>query len=1078
MKPITKMNGRVALLTLLIASALVLPLRIVASKYGAGGGPVHTEPGENGMSADLTERFSQLPISFEENRGQAASSIKYQSRVPGYRFRFASSEAFVEMETDAREADTIASHGIAAGSREKRASLRLGFPGSNPSVCPKGEGQLAGTSNYFIGTDPRQWLENVPTYARVKYDTLYTGVDVAFYGNQQRLEYDFTVAPGARYEIIRIGFEGADRIRLDDGGDLEIEALNRKFLQARPMAYQEVNGTRETIAARYVVEGNSQIGFEIGAYDSNRALIIDPVFSYSTYLGNAAINSVAVDRAGNAYVTGTYSLDNFGPSFDAFVMKLNPEGTALVYSTFLGGSDRMIPKGIQNGAFDIAVDSNGNAYVTGSTTSKDFPTTPGAFQTALQGTIAGRKSAFVTKLNATGDALAYSTYLGGSDNFSSSGQAIVVDEAGNAYVTGSTESMNFPLVNPLQSINRGGTCFGGDVVFLCHTEAFVTKLNALGTGLIYSTYLGGERDDSGSDIAIDGAGSAYVVGTTSASGFPTKNPLQPLNAGSTDLFIAKLSADGNQLVYSTLLGGSGNDTANGVAVDLSGNAYVIGRTSSTDFPTNPGSLQEANASSTAFKSTDGGTTWSAINRGLPGSDAWVGKLLLDPMDASTLYAITSGGLFKSTNGGHSWRSLALRFFTDLVIDPTNSSTLYAAFSGIFLFGGVDKSTDGGRTWFEADSGLAPNAPFSILIDPKSPTTLYAAAVLIDGRGRSAGIFKSTDGGIRWFPSARGISPLNVFTFALAPAKPRKLYTFSGGMIFRSTNHAKKWKPGGLASSVSAASLAVDPLDPNTIYLGTPSGVFKSTDGAETWAIKPLHANIALLVVDPKNPSTIYAAGRDFANVDSNFKSTDGGESWKAIGRIVGHPVLTFAIDPNDTARIYAGVASGSADAFIAKISPTGAALLYSTYIGGSGDDTARAIAVDAQGNAYLTGQTSSEDFLIKNAVQLRKQGSPASYDAFLTKLDSSGAPIFSSYLGGSGNDDARALALDGAGGVYIVGGTDSDDFPTLNPLQRTRNGSFGNGFITKVVDAPAAAAEFLSRKTLVRLDSQHRFAYR
>src|SRR6185295_7388327 len=554
----------------LIASALVLPLRIVASKYGAGGGPVHTEPGENGMSADLTERFSQLPISFEENRGQAASSIKYQSRVPGYRFRFASSEAFVEMETDAREADTIASHGIAAGSGEKRASLRLAFPGSNPSVCPKGEGQLAGTSNYFIGTDPRQWLANVPIYARVKYVTLYTGVDVAFYGNQQRLEYDFTVAPGARYEIIRIGFEGADRIRLDDGGDLEIEALNRKFLQARPMAYQEVNGTRETIAARYVVEGNSQIGFEIGAYDSNRALIIDPVFSYSTYLGNAAINSVAVDRAGNAYVTGTYSLDNFGPSFDAFVMKLNPEGTALVYSTFLGGSDRMIPKGIQNRAFDIAVDSNGNAYVTGSTTSKDFPTTPGAFQTTLPGRSPGRRSAFVTKLSSTGDALVYSTYLGGTDNFSqSSGQGIVVDQASNAYVTGSTDSFRFPLVNPVQSINRGGTCFGGDVGFLCNSEAFVTKLNALGTALIYSTYLGGEGDDSGSDIAIDGAGSAYVVGTTSASGFPTKNPLQPLNAGSTDLFIAKLSADGNQLVYSTLLGGSGNDTANGVAVDLS-----------------------------------------------------------------------------------------------------------------------------------------------------------------------------------------------------------------------------------------------------------------------------------------------------------------------------------------------------------------------------------------------------------------------------------------------------------------------------------------------------------------------------
>src|SRR6185369_2951733 len=486
----------------------------------------------------IAEAYGRAPMSFEANVGQTDDArAKFLSRGDGFNVFLSSSEATfaffdpprlgrANKEKRGSIRRPVYRHSQADNNRAAplriSAPLRIRLRGANKTAKGKAMNELSGRSNYFIGSDPRKWLVNVPTYARVEYESVYRGVDLVYYGNRRQLEYDFRVAPGASYKVIRIGFEGGDRVTLDDDGDLVIEIGGKKIYQRKPVVYQEANGIKELIAARYVLGSRGDVGFDIGAYDAKRSLIIDPVLSYSTYLGSAPMNSVAVDRNGSAYVTGTFQLDTFGRVSDAFVMKLNPEGTGVLYSTFIGGSDRMIKPGIQNRAFDIAVDFSGNAYVTGSTTSKDFPTTPGAFETTFPGTVNGRTAAFVTKLNPTGDALAYSTYLGGADNFSQSvGQAIAVDEAGSAYVTGSTDSFKFPLVNPIQSVNRGGECIGGDVIFFCQSEAFVTKLNAAGSALIYSTYLGGAGDDNGSDIAVDRAGNAYVVGTTSTSSFAT-----------------------------------------------------------------------------------------------------------------------------------------------------------------------------------------------------------------------------------------------------------------------------------------------------------------------------------------------------------------------------------------------------------------------------------------------------------------------------------------------------------------------------------------------------------------------------
>lgn len=1023
----------------------------------------------------VAEAYGRAPLSFEANSGQSDdASADFIARGSGYNLSLNSTEATLAFLNQQRVGPPSANkvsmrepiRSRVEADNNQPAALRISLHGANKAAKARAVNELPGRNNHFIGSDPAKWRLNVPTYSRVEYENIYRGVDLVYYGDQHHLEYDFIVAPGASYKVIRIGFEGAG-VSLEEDGDLLIETGGEKVYQHKPVVYQEANGIKDTIAARYVLSSGGDAGFEIGAYDAKRPLIIDPVLSYSTYLGGAPINSVAVDRNGNAYLTGTFQLE-FAVA-DAFVMKLNREGTAVLYSTFLGGSDRGIHEAIDNRAFGIAVDSGGNAYVTGSTNARSFPTTPGAFQATLPNKIRGQRSAFVTKLNSTGDSLVYSTYLAGTDSnqFSSEsfGQAIAVDGKGSAYVTGSTNSFGFPLVNPIQSINPGGFCFGGDVIFFCGNDAFVSKLNPSGSALIYSTYLGGEGNDDGMGIAVDGAGSAYVVGTTSASGFPTKNPLQPASGGSSDLFVAKLNAAGNELIYSTLLGGSGGDSATGVAIDSSGNAYITGRTSSTDFPTSSGALQAANESSAAFKSTDGGATWGAINHGLSFTDQSVRQIVVDPTNSSTLYANTFGGLFKSTDGGSSWRFLTPSPFasiTSFAIDPTNSSVLYAALFFPPGGGGVDKSTDGGKTWARAGWTTTPAIPSSILLDPKVSTTLYAVAQLTFGNRDGAGLFKSTDGGINWFMSGKGLSLLPVSALALAPSKPKRLYAISGGTIFRSNNRANKWKTEAALSTVVAADLAVDPLNPNTVYLGTTGGVYKSTDAARTFASTSLRANIGLLAVDPKNSSIIYAAGGDFTAVDENFKSTDGGESWKALGRVSGNRLAALAIDPNNSSIVYAGqdFIGLSADAFVAKINATGTALIYSTYLGGTGDDIARAIVVDAQGNAYLTGRTSSADFPIKGALQPRKLGASGSYDAFLTKLDPSGDLIYSTYLGGSADDDGRAVALDAAGGLYIAGSTDSDDFPTLNPVQGTRNGSLGTGFVTKILDGGGNAVGF------------------
>jgi hypothetical protein len=537
--------------------------------------------------------YDNLPLHFEANVGQTRDGTDFLARGHGYSLFLTASESVLvlgEPDVPAPPQQGL-DHRPSTSSSEAPAVVRMKLLGANARPVSRGRDPLPGKSNYFIGKDPKKWRTNVPTYGRVEYEGVYPGVSLAYYGNQRQLEYDFVVGAGADPSRIRIGIEGADAVRVDEKGNLALGVAQREIVERAPVVYQEIEGERKTVGGRFVLHGPREVGFEVDTYDREHALVLDPLLAYSSPLGGSiddGAGAVAVDAAGNVYVAGSAALDfpivgglpppDHRGGYEAFIVKLNPAGTAILYSTFLGGSSTDAAEG-------IAVDDAGNAYVTGSTNSvgqqDDFPTV-GAVQPIFGGGhpydgFAFPSDAFVAKLSPSGSALVYSTYLGGSGN--DAGYGIAVDASGNAYVTGDTRSTNFPTANAVQPLLGGGSCFPS----VC-ADAFVAKLNAAGSALVYSTYLGGNAPDSGRGIAVDASENAYVAGGTGSANFPVANALQPARLGSGDGFIAKLDAAG-AFVYSTYLGGTGGDSALGVAVDPSGNVTVVGGTGSPDFPT-------------------------------------------------------------------------------------------------------------------------------------------------------------------------------------------------------------------------------------------------------------------------------------------------------------------------------------------------------------------------------------------------------------------------------------------------------------------------------------------------------------
>jgi len=584
-------------------------------------------------TTQIAENYGKLPLSFEANQGQSNPQVKFLSRGNGYSLFLTNRAAVLSLSKaqtphachPERSEGSVSPAPLATQTNPCPAqsdTIEMQLSDANPAARVEGANQLPGTANYFIG-DEKNWHTNVPTYAKVKYSNVYNGIDLVYYGNQRQLEYDFVVSPGASAKPIQLHFAGAQKLKRDPNGDLEVIAKNGRIAFHKPVLYQEKDGQRQPIEGSFKLLANYKVTFVIGQYDPSRALVIDPVLAYSTYLGGAGVpngpdgpfgsdggqgEAIAVDASGNAYVAGLTSVIDFPTTSGAFqtasdagklttntaysfVSKLNATGSALIYSTYLGGSGgpNNYPNVTGDTVASIAVDSEGNAYLAGATHSLDFPITEGAFQTTNTPAPFGGTSGFVAKLNPTGTALLYSTFLSGSGRTEEGGPTagdqcaqVKVNSAGYAYVTGSATSYDFPTTKGAltPTINsRGG-----------NTAAFVTELNASGSELVYSTYLGGSLIETGNSVALDSKGDAFVVGQTRSTDFPvTADAYQNINkaelaSGQATGFVAKLNPTGSALVYATYLGGSVKDDPTGIAIDAAGDAYVSGLTASPDFP--------------------------------------------------------------------------------------------------------------------------------------------------------------------------------------------------------------------------------------------------------------------------------------------------------------------------------------------------------------------------------------------------------------------------------------------------------------------------------------------------------------
>jgi uncharacterized protein (TIGR03437 family) len=454
-------------------------------------------------------------------------------------------------------------------------SLSLRFAGGDTRARAEALEPLPGRTHYILGRDPRKWRTGVPQYGRVRYRDVYPGIDVVYYGAQGMLEYDAVVAPGADPGRIRLALSGAGVVKIENG-DLLIEAKGRKLRQARPRIYQEIAGNRVEVAGRYAIDRKGQVRIEVDPYDPRKPLVIDPMIVYATLLGGDDqddIRGLAVDAQGHVYVTGSAGSSNFPGSLspntrtrdryspDAYVARINAAGTAFDFVTFFGSSN-----GDEIGT-GVGLDSSGNVYVTGDTTSADFPVTANAVKSKPDW-----REAFLVKLDPSGSRLLYSSLLGGNKH--DYAQALAVSPSGHAVIAGYTGSDVFPQLSPVAG--PGGGAF----------DAFVIRVDTNTGKLVYSSAFGGQDYDQALGVTLDAGGNAYLTGATGSKSFPVSaNAFQAVLKGSTNAFAVKIGPAGGPFAYSTLLGGSGSTAGNAIAADAAGHAYVVGTTSSTDFPT-------------------------------------------------------------------------------------------------------------------------------------------------------------------------------------------------------------------------------------------------------------------------------------------------------------------------------------------------------------------------------------------------------------------------------------------------------------------------------------------------------------
>jgi HYDIN/CFA65/VesB-like, Ig-like domain/Beta-propeller repeat len=1022
-------------------------------------------------TTEAASRLASLPLGFEPNVGQASASVKFISQGEGFTaYLLPTGMVFATEARRERGANRLAvadARSLGAGSRSFSsdvALLGLRFTGANPQPQISADQRLARITNYIIGNKPREWHTRIPNYKRVVYRSLYPGIDFVFQGVRSRLEWDIEVKPGANPDTVRFALSDPRNVEIDGDGNLVSGSGQGRLVIGKPRAYQEDGERRLDIPANYKRLSSSTFGIEVAEYDRHKPLVIDPAVGYATYFGGAIaeVQSMAIDSDGNAYVAGWTSTNDLPVAnalqgslkgnTNAFIAKISSDGTELVYSTYLGGSVDALHKPSVGRAFGIAVDSLGDAYLTGQTNAVDFP----QLKTSIQRFPGGGFDAFVSELSSDGSALVFSTNLGGSGN--DVGNGIGVDLLGRVYVAGATSSRNFPInrnnaltaslpaatsgfltkivVDSGVATNAYSSYIGGPsnstmqavavdeagnayltgssgsgfpitnkVKFAGTTDAVVVRIDTFRVGLasrIYATYIGGGGEDLGEGIALDpgctDTCNAYVTGLTFSGDLPVTNTIA--FGGLADGFVAKFDPSGNNL-YATYVGGSEIDLATGIAVDASGQAWVTGLTNSSDFP--GGSVQPP-PNGSLFISTDGGASFS--QSGWPGSQE--GSIALNalshegpalPSGAEPLLAGTDrNGLWESTDGGQSFLQLATAATLGHIRALNFASNLSTPLLLVGTSQGLFTSTDGGSS-FAAVAGL----PTGLGVIWLGHGTHADQSVFV---GTTDGFYKSTDDA-NTFGKANGLPPhTQVFSAVTDQSTSGVMYIGTDKGVFRSADSGTSFA-ATLLNFAAVLSVEADPTTiPSTQYAGVFGFGVASSTGAFTTArfgvpafqfgaISQPNPSAFALKADELtfNPETLYA-GIGSLGIGALVTSTDGGKTFAEVSSVGDRP---GSIAPLDVAAklpasdVYAGGVEEQ-DAFIAEVSSDGSALLFSSYLGGSNADAGNAVAVDSN-DLYVAGITFSGDFPSScGAVQLTSAGFVNGFVAKLPFAVSGGPP--------------------------------------------------------------------------------------
>lgn len=781
----------------------------------------------------IGDAMARLPLAFERNQGQAAADVEFLTRAPGYMLQLTAAEMRLVVKASVARPGKASRVAATTDRAPVPAHLvKMTWRDANPHAAATPEAVLTGTVNYLKGADPAKWQTAVPTYARVRYEAIYPGIDVVYYGNGRQLEYDVIVAPHADPGTARLVLEGASVSQGDNGG-LVLELSHGRVLDLRaPVAYQDLDGARRAVDARYrLLTGDRapEVTFELGAYDPERPLVIDPLV-YSTFLGGGSAdvgNAIAVNAAGEAFITGSTAdaaidlpttagaFDTVISDEDVFVARLNSAGTALIYSTYLGGSS-------WEWGLGIAVNSANEAFVTGTTrvASTTYPTTVGAFDTTHN----GNEDVFVTRLNASGSALIYSTLVGGIGY--ESGNGIVVNAANEAFITGNTTQVISPnLVGyPVTAGAFATLHLGGE-------DAFITKLNSAGTALVYSTYLGGDGKDLGHGIAINGLGEVFVTGETSDPGMAFPPPARfPTTVGAfdtspnglEDVFIARFNPAGSGLIYSTLLGGSAADVGNSLAINAADEAFVTGSTEdgTVDLPTTLGAFDTSqngnvdafvarlnSAGSALGYSTFLGGSREDVGRGIVVTTA--NRVLVTGYtdDATTDFPTTPGAVDTTHNGGHDVFMASL--------DAPGAVLVYSTLLG----GNSDDLGHGIAATAAGEVYLTGKTGFDPLAGPAAfPTTAGAFDTGYNGGNSDVFIARLTIGAAGPAPTTVGDSYTTAASTPLTVSAP--------GVLANDNSNGGGAMTAALVSTAANGALSLV-ADGGFVY--TPNGGFSGTD---------------------------------------------------------------------------------------------------------------------------------------------------------------------------------------------------------------------------------------------------------